>query len=119
MRAYKWGVAVVATAASISAPAASASTTVSTLSVEGSGSVFVAPDVADLSASVARSAGSSREALSAANAATDAVVRAIRAAGVPASGVQTADVSVSSRIVRVGLDKLRERQWTASESIAI
>jgi len=119
MRRYALPVAVVAAVVLMSAPAAGADAAVSTLSVEGSGSVFVAPDVADLSASVARSAVSSREALSAANAATDAVVRAIRAVGVPASGIQTADVSVSSRIVRVGLDKHRERQWTASESITI
>jgi uncharacterized protein YggE len=47
------------------------------------------------------------------------VVRAIRSVGVPASDIQTEDVSVSSRIVRVGSDKHRERQWTASESLAI
>ena len=86
MRGYTWAVAVMGTAASISAPAASASTTMGTLSVEGSGSVFVAPDVADLSVSVARSAMSSRAALSAANSTTDAVVRAIRASGSPQAG---------------------------------
>lgn len=119
MRGYKWAVAVVAAAASISAPAASASTTVGTLSVDGSGTVFVAPDVADLSVTVGRSAASSPAALSAANSTTDAVVRAIRATGVPASGIQTEGVSIASRIVRVGNDKHRERQWTASESIDI
>jgi uncharacterized protein YggE len=119
MRRYKWAVAAVAAVALISVPAAGADTTAGTLSVEGSGSVFVAPDVADLSVSVARSAVSSRQALSAANRGTDAVVRAIRSVGVPASDIQTEDVSVSSRIVRVGSDKHRERQWTASESLAI
>jgi uncharacterized protein YggE len=119
MRTYKWAVAAVAAMALISAPTAGADTTTSTLSVEGSGSVFVAPDVADLSVSVARSAVSSRQALSAANRGTNAVVRAIRAVGVPASDIQTEDVSVSSRIVRVGSDKHRERRWTASESLAV
>jgi uncharacterized protein YggE len=119
MRGYKWAVAVVATAASISAPAASASTIGSTLSVDGSGSVFVAPDVADLSVSVARSAANSREALSAANSTTDRVGGAIRAIGVPAGAIQTEGVSIASRIVRVGNDKHRERRWTASESIDI
>jgi len=119
MRGYKWAVAVVATAASISAPAASAGTIGSTLSVDGSGSVFVAPDVADLSVSVARSAVNSREALSAANSTTDRVVRAIRAIGVPAGAIQTEGVSIASRIVRVGNDKHRERRWTASEAIDI
>ena len=96
-----------------------ADTTASTLSVEGLGSVFVTPDVADLSVSVARSAVSSRRALSAANRGTDAVVRAIRALGVPASGIQTEAVSVSSQTVRVGSHKHRELLWTASESLAI
>jgi uncharacterized protein YggE len=62
---------------------------------------------------------SSRQALSAANGGTDAVDRAIRTVGVPASDIQTEDVSVSSRIVRVGSDKHRERRWTASESLAV
>jgi uncharacterized protein YggE len=62
---------------------------------------------------------SSRQALSAANLGTDSVDRAIRTVGVPASDIQTEDVSVSSRIVRVGSDKHRERRWTASESLTV
>jgi hypothetical protein len=62
---------------------------------------------------------SSRAALSAANRSTDAVVHAIRALGVPGSDIQTQDVSVSSRIVRVGSSRRRERLWTGSESLAI
>ncbi len=119
MLRYTSAVAAIAVAALISAPAAGADVTAGTLSVEGSGSVFVTPDVADLSVSVARSAVSSRRALSAANRGTDAVVRAIRAVGVAAKDIQTEDVSVSSRIVRVGSDKHRERRWTASESLAV
>jgi uncharacterized protein YggE len=119
MLRYTWAAAAIAVAALISAPTAGADVTAGTLSVEGSGSVFVTPDVADLSVSVARSAASSRRALSAANRGTDAVVRAIRAVGVAAKDIQTEDVSVSSRIVRVGPDKHRERRWTASEALAV
>jgi uncharacterized protein YggE len=119
MRRSTLVVAAVAAVALISAPAAGADTTAGTLSVEGSGSVFVTPDVADLSVSVERSAVSSRRALSAANRGTDAVVRAIRAVGVRESDIQTQDVSVSSRIVRVGSGRRRERLWTGSESLAI
>jgi uncharacterized protein len=119
MRGYRWAVAVAATAASISPSAASAGTGAGTLSVEGSGSVFVAPDVADLSVSVTRSAASSTAALSAASGTTGTVIGAIRLIGVPAGGIQTEGVNVASRIVRVGKDKHRQRQWTASESIDI
>jgi uncharacterized protein YggE len=119
MRKYTRALSAVAALVLMSAPAARADTTASTLSVEGLGSVFVTPDVADLSVSVTRSAVSSRQALSAANRGTDAVVRAIRAVGVPASGIQTEEVSVSSQMVRVGSHKQRERLWTASESLAI
>jgi uncharacterized protein len=118
MRRYTWAMAAAAVAL-FSAPSAGADTTASTLSVQGSGSVFVTPDVADLSVSVTRSAAGSREALSAANRGINAVARAIRAAGVPASGIQTEDVSVFSRIVRVGKDRHRERRWTANESLAV
>src|ERR1019366_6050771 len=55
MRRYKWAVAAVAAVALISVPAAGADTTAGTLSVEGSGSVFVAPGVADLSGLVCTS----------------------------------------------------------------
>lgn len=119
MGRYSWVAAAVAALALIWAPAASADATATTLSVAGSGSVFLTPDVADLTISVQRSAVSSRRALSAANRGTDAVVLAIRAAGVPASDVQTQAVSVSSRVVRVGPHKHPERRWTASESLGV
>jgi uncharacterized protein len=119
MRRFMWGLGVVAALVLISAPAACADTTAGTSSVEGTGSVFVTPDIADVSVSVARAAVSSRQALSAANRATDAVVHAVRTAGVPASQIQTEDVNVSSRTVRVGSGRRRERRWTASESLSI
>lgn len=119
MRRCVWAVGAVIAVVLIPASAAGADTTASTLSVEGAGSVFMTPDVADLSVSVTRSGVSSRAALSAANRGTGAVVRAIRAVGVPASEIQTDNVSVSSRTVRVGSDKHRERRWTATESLAI
>ena len=119
MRRCVWAVGAVIAVVLIPASAAGADTTASTLALEGAGSVFMTPDVADLSVSVTRSGVSSRAALSAANRRTGAVVRAIRAVGVPASEIQTDNVSVSSRTVRVGSDRHRERRWTATESLAI
>lgn len=119
MRRYTWAAGVVTALVLMSASAANADAAPGTLSVEGSGAVFVTPDVADVSVSVARSAGSSRQALSAANRVTDAVARAVRAVGIPAGDIQTEDVSVSSGTVRVGSDRHRVRRWTASESLSI
>jgi uncharacterized protein YggE len=119
MRRYVLMVGAVTALLLVSAPVALADTTTATLSVQGSGSVFVTPDVADVSISVTRSAPSSRQALSMANRATDAVVRAIRGLGVPAADVQTEDVNVSSHTARVGPAKRRERVWTGSESVSI
>jgi uncharacterized protein YggE len=103
-----------------SAAIADASTP-STLSVDGSGSVMVKPDVASLSASVARSAARSSAALSAANLRVGAIVAAVRAAGVPAVGIQTDSIDVSGGTVRVGPRKHqhRVRRYTATESLSI
>ena len=103
-----------------SAAIADASTP-STLSVDGSGSVMVTPDVASLSVSVARSAARSSAALSAANLRVGAIVAAVRAAGVPAVGIQTNSIDVSGGTVRVGPRKHqhRVRRFTATESLSI
>ena len=96
-------VAVVAVLSLIFASAAAAdATSPSTLSVDGSGSVMVTPDVASLSVSVARSAARSAVALSAANLRVGAIVAAIRAAGVPKAGIQTNSIDVSRGTVRYG-----------------
>lgn len=119
---YAWTLGAVAALALLggAGPALADSTTgASTLTVDGSGSAFVTPDVADLSVMVSRSAGSSRGALSLANRATGGLVLAIRHVGVPAGGVQTEDVNVSSRVLRAGPQRRRERRWTATESLAI
>ncbi|HEX3831479.1 MAG TPA: SIMPL domain-containing protein [Solirubrobacteraceae bacterium] len=115
-------VAVVTVLSLIFASAAVADTTSpSTLSVDGSGSVMVTPDVASLSVSVARSAARSAVALSAANLRVSAVVAAIRAAGVPKAGIQTNSIDVSRRTVREGPAKHqhRVRRYTATESLSI
>ena len=116
-------IAVAATAVSLTlAPAALADTTAPpTLSVDGSGSVMVTPDVASLSASVTRSAVTSSAALSAANRRVDAIVGAVRAAGVPAVGIQTNSIDVSRGTVRVGPrnHQHRVRRYTATESLSI
>ncbi|HWF55225.1 MAG TPA: SIMPL domain-containing protein [Solirubrobacteraceae bacterium] len=108
----------------IGAPAALADTTTSTaptLSVNGSGSVMVTPDLATLSLSVTRSAASSRVALSEANARVDAIVAAIRGQGVPASGIQTEsiDTTPSSRLVGPKGHRHRITRYTASESLSV
>jgi uncharacterized protein len=116
-------IAVAAAAMSlVLAPAALAdATTPSTLSVEGQGSVMVIPDVASLTASVTRSATTSRAALSAANRRVDAIVGAVRAAGVPASGIQTNSIDVSRGTIKVGPPGARHRvrRYIANESLSI
>jgi uncharacterized protein YggE len=96
-------------------------TSASTLSVDGSGSVMVTPDVASLSVSVSRSAARSAVALSAANRRVGAIVAGIRAAGVPKAGIQTNSIDVSRGTVRVGPTghKHRVRRYTATESLSI
>jgi uncharacterized protein len=96
-------------------------TSPSTLSVDGSGSVLVTPDVASVSVSVARSATRSAVALSAANLRAGAIVAAIRAAGVPKAGIQTTSIDVSRGTVRVGPrnHQHRVRRYTATESLSI
>ena len=114
--------AVVAVLSLIFASAAVADvTSPSTLSVDGSGSVMVTPDVASLSVSVARSATRSAVALSAANRRIGAIVAAIRAAGVPKAGIQTTSIDVSRGTVRVGPrnHQHRVRRYTATESLSI
>ena len=115
-------VAAVAVLSLIFASAAVADvTSASTLSVDGSGSVMVTPDVASLSVSVSRSAARSAVALSAANRRVGAIVAGIRAAGVPKAGIQTNSIDVSRGTVRVGppRHKHRVRRYTATESLSI
>jgi uncharacterized protein len=115
-------VAAVAVLSLIFASAAVADvTSASTLSVDGSGSVMVRPDVASLSVSVSRSAARSAVALSAANRRVGAIVAGIRAAGVPKAGIQTNSIDVSRGTVRVGPPghKHRVRRYTATESLSI
>jgi uncharacterized protein YggE len=105
----------------IASTAVADATTPATLSVDGSGSVMVTPDVASLSVSVARSAARSSAALSAANRRADAIVGAVRTAGVPKVGIQTDSIDVSVETVRVGPagHRHRVRRYTATESLSI
>ena len=105
-----------------SAPAAVAATSApGTLTVDGQGSVMVAPDVASLSVSVTRSASTASRALSAANRRVDAIVAVVRGLGVPASGIQTESIDTSCAGVRVGRKGHRHlvRRCTASESLSV
>jgi uncharacterized protein len=102
-----------ATAATSASPA--------TLTVDGEGQVNVTPDVASLNVTVNRSAVTSRAALSAANARTDLITRAIRALGVPSSGIQTQSVNVSNTSHKAGPKDNRHliRRFTATESLSV
>jgi uncharacterized protein YggE len=103
------------------APAALGDTTTPTLSVDGSGSVMVMPDVASLTVNVTRSAVTSSAALGAANRRVDAIVGAERAVGVPAAGIQTTLVDVSRGTIGIGPRKHRHfvHRYIANESISI
>jgi uncharacterized protein YggE len=104
------------------APAAFADTSTSgTLTVDGQGSVMITPDLASLSLSVTRSAHTSAPALSHVNQRVDAIVKAVRGLGVPASGIQTDSVNTSCARVRVGPKghKHRIKRCTASQSLSI
>ncbi len=114
--------AAVAATLLLFAPAALAdATTPATISVDGSGSVMVTPDVASLSLSVARSAAGSSAALSAMDRRVDAIVGAVRAQGVPASGIQTDSIDVANGTHVEGPVKHRRhvRFYTATESLSI
>jgi len=115
-------VAVVALASLSFAPAALADTpTPGTLTVDGQGSVMVTPDVASLSLSVTRFASTAPPALAATNRRVAAIVAAVRAAGVPASGIQTETVNTSCGRVRIGPrhHKRSIKRCTASQSVSI
>jgi uncharacterized protein YggE len=104
------------------APAALAATpTPETLTVAGQGSVMITPDQASLSLSVTRSAPTSAPALSAADRTVDAIVRAVRGVGVPASAIQTESINTSCSEIRVGLKghKHAVRRCTANDSLSI
>src|ERR1700685_1904670 len=84
------------TAVADTTPTPDTSASPATLTVDGEGQVNVVPDLANVNVTVNRSAATSRAALSAANTRTDVVTRAIRALGIPSSGIQTQSVNVSN-----------------------
>lgn len=128
-------VRIAATAAALSllsAPAALAATTgatgatgttgsQATLLVQGNGSTFVAPDVAQMNVDVMQHASTSKAALSEDNARVDAIVAAIKALGVPASGIQTQSINVSPNVRHVGPKghKRRVKTYVADESLSV
>jgi uncharacterized protein len=109
------------TAIADTAPAADTSASPATLTVDGEGQVNVVPDLAGLNVTVNRSAATSRAALSAASSRTDVITRAIRALGVPSSGIQTESVNVFRTSHSVGPKHHRHliRQFTASELLSV
>jgi uncharacterized protein YggE len=112
---------LLSTAGTAMAATADPSASPATLTVEGDGQVNVVPDLASLDVTVNRSATTSRAALGAANTRTDLITRAIRALGVPSSGIQTQSVSVANTSHKVGPKDNRHliRQFTATESLSV
>jgi uncharacterized protein YggE len=112
---------LLSTASTAIADTADTSASPATLTVEGEGQVNVVPDLASLSVTVNRSATTSRAALSAANTRTDLITRAIRALGVPSSGIQTQSVNVSNTSHKAGPKHNRHlvRRFTATESLSV
>jgi uncharacterized protein YggE len=92
-----------------------------TLTVLGQGKTFVTPDVAQLNVNVSRREPTEKLALSDANAQTDQIVAAIKALGVPASGIQTQAVNVSPSGHRVGPKGHKHfvKSYTAQESLSV
>ena len=82
--------------------AAGATGAPATLTVLGQGKTFVTPDVAQLNVNISRREPTETLALSDTNAQTDQIVAAIKALGVPASGIQTQTVNVTPTGHRVG-----------------
>jgi uncharacterized protein YggE len=109
------------TAIADTATTADTSTSPGTLTVEGEGQANVVPDLASLNVTVNRSATTSGAALSAANTRTDLITRAIRALGVPSSGIQTQSVNVSNTSHKAGPKGNRHliRRFTATESLSV
>ena len=112
---------LLSTASTAIADTADTSASPATLPVEAEGQVNVVPDLASLNVTVNRSATTSRAALSAANARTDLITRAIRALGVPSSGIQTQSVNVSNTSHKAGPKHNRHlvRRFTATESLSV
>ena len=112
---------LLSTASTAIADTADTSASPATLTVEGEGQVNVVPDLASLNVTVNRSATTSRAALSAANTRTDLITRAIRALGVPSSGIQTQSVNVSNTSHKAGPKHNRHlvRRFTATESLSV
>lgn len=114
--------ATVVAVALAAAPSAVADTpTPQTLTVDGQGSVMIKPDVASLTVTVTRFASTSAPALSATNQTVQAVVSAVKGAGVATSGIQTDSVNTSCGRVRIGPKGHKHliRRCTASQSVSI
>jgi uncharacterized protein YggE len=92
-----------------------------TLSVLGNGKTFVTPDVAQLNVNVSHTEPTSTLALSDTNAQTDQIVAAVKALGVPATGIQTQTVNVTRSVHRVGPKghKHLVRSYNAQESLSV
>ena len=106
------GAALVATAMLPAAPAAAQDSAAARLppriSVMGEGEASVAPDMAVVTLSVLREAGTAREALNANSAAVKEVLDALKAAGIAERDIQTSRLDIQPRYSQPSRDKPQE-----------
>ena len=106
------GAALVATAMLPAAPAAAQDSAAARLppriSVMGEGEASVAPDMAVVTLSVLREAGTAREALNANSAAMKEVLDALKAAGIAERDIQTSRLDIQPRYSQPSRDKPQE-----------
>jgi uncharacterized protein YggE len=107
-------VAALVAVAALAAPAAHAAATPRSITVNGSGMVSTTPDQADFTFGVTTNGGTATAALSANARLMNRVIAALKAQGVAAADIQTAEVSLSPNRNANG-DKILN--YTASNSV--
>jgi uncharacterized protein len=98
----------------LAAPAAAQATdTTPTIAVDGNGTATLVPDIADLQAGVVRRAPTSAAARRSANARIAAILKAVKARGVPAADIQTSALSIARRRIH------HRVRYTATQTLSI
>jgi uncharacterized protein YggE len=98
----------------LAAPAAAQATdTTPTIAVDGNGTATLVPDIADFQAGVVRRAPTSAAARRSANARIAAILKAVKARGVPAADIQTSALSIARRRIH------HRVRYTATQTLSI
>src|SRR4051794_13671281 len=98
----------------LAAPAAAQTTdTTPTIAVDGNGTATLVPDIADFQAGVQRRAPTSGAARRAANARIAAILKTVKARGVPDADIQTSGLSIERRRVH------HRVRYTATQTLTI